>query len=59
MPYTYKIAFCKFRCSNHKLVIESGRYNITPREDCACEHCRNNENISVLDCEYHAFFECS
>ena len=59
IPLKYQIAFAKFRCSNHKLTIEIGRqlhleYNLK-----ICNFCFNKKNLSIIDCEYHVFFQCS
>ena len=56
IPLKYKTAFTKFRCSNHKLNIEVGRqlhiaYNLR-----ICNFCFTENNMSIIDCEYHAFF---
>ena len=44
----------KFRTSSHKLHIESGRYNKTPREQRLCEYCDTNE----IEDEYHFTLSC-
>ena len=44
----------KFRCSNHKLAIETGRYSGIDRNLRYCDMC----NLDVLGDEYHFFFEC-
>ena len=58
IPFVYKRSFSKFRCSNHKLTIETGRHINIPREQRICNYCLNNRNVSVIDCEFHAFFHC-
>ena len=58
IPYIHRNAFGKFRCSNHKLRVETGRHSNTPRDERICLYCFENNHISVLDCEYHAFFHC-
>lgn len=58
IPFKYKIAFAKFRCSNHKLNIELGRHSNTPQNERLCIFCLNHNNVAVIDCEYHAFFQC-
>ena len=47
---------CKFRTTNHKLPIEQGRWNNTPRENRKCNLC-NLEEIGdafhyILNCPY-------
>lgn len=59
IPLKYKTAFTKFRCSNHKLNCEVGRqlhiaYNLR-----ICNFCFTENNMLIIDCEYHAFFKCS
>ena len=49
------MAFCHFRCLNHKLPIELGRFWGVERDDRNCELCRVNR----LGDEYHYLFECS
>ena len=44
----------KFRCSNHKLAVEQGRRNGTPREERLCSQC----DIYVLGDELHFVLEC-
>ena len=45
----------RWRLSNHKLKIETGRYTVplTPREERKCVTC------NVVEDEYHALFICS
>ena len=49
--------FTKFRISNHKLAIETGRYSKpkTPRDQRYCLLCNNDE----VETEQHMIFECS
>ena len=44
----------KFRCSNHKLAIETGRYVGIERNMRFCNICESNR----LGDEYHIMFEC-
>jgi hypothetical protein len=46
--------YTKFRISNHKLLIEYGRYQQIPREERFCKH---RHSGSVED-EFHFAFEC-
>jgi hypothetical protein len=41
----------KFRCSNIKLLIETGRWSMTPREERICHLC----NVG-LGTEFHFFY---
>ena len=54
IPKIYSVYLCKFRLSNHKLSIETGRYNKTPRNLRYYDIC--NEN--VVGDEFHLLFEC-
>ena len=49
------IYIVKFRCSNHKLAIETGRYVGIDRNLRYCDRC----TLNVLRDEYHAFCECN
>ena len=53
LNYRNRITLTKFRTCNHKLPIESGRYNNTPRIDRICLTCR------VLGDEFHSLYECT
>ena len=44
----------KFRCSNIKLPIETGRWSMNPREERICHLC----NVG-LGTEFHFLFECT
>ena len=55
LPNDLAMAFCHFRCLNHKLPIELGRFWGVERDDRNCELCRVNR----LGDEYHYLFECS
>ena len=46
--------YTKFRISNHKLLIEHGRYQQIPREERVCQHC----SIGSVEDEFHFAFEC-
>ena len=52
----YKLTniLCKFRCSTHKLLIESGRYNNIDRASRICKNC----NMNVIEDEYHFLLVC-
>ena len=49
--------FVKFKISNHKLLIEQGRYQIVhlPREHILCPLCNSNQ----VQGEIHFFFQCN
>ena len=44
----------RFRCCNHKLAIERGRYSGINRNLRYCDMC----NLDVPEDEYYFFFEC-
>ena len=46
--------YTKLRISNHKLLIEYGRYHQIPREERICKHC----NLNAIENEFHFAFEC-
>lgn len=55
IPKKFKISHAIFRCSNHKLMVDVGRYSNIAIENRICQICSVNNNISI-DCEYHAVF---
>ena len=57
-PFHLRQAFAKFRCSDHKLNIEVGRHYNIPREERICSFCLENSSISVIEDEFHVFFQC-
>lgn len=50
----YKIALTRFRTSSHSLLIETGRYDGTPRADRTCKSC----NMKQIESEYHFLLVC-
>jgi hypothetical protein len=46
--------YTKLRISNHKLLIEYGRYQQIPKEERICRHC----NLNSIEDEFHFAFEC-
>ena len=53
----HRIALTKLRISNHRLVIETGRFNKITRNERLCRFCKN-ENISDIEDEKHVLFRC-
>ena len=53
----HRIAFTKIRISNHRLDIETGRFNKITRSERLCQFCKN-ENISDIENEKHVLFRC-
>ena len=56
LPYKFRKAISRIRCSNHPLAIEKGRYTNpkTPREERLCMLC----NESVIEDEVHFLLKC-
>lgn len=54
LPPHLMFYLCKFRCSCHRLPIESGRWNNTPRNDRLCTLC----DLQEIGDEYHYIFKC-
>ena len=50
----YKLALTRFRTSSHSLMIETGRYENTPREQRICQFC----NMGKIEDEYHFLLDC-
>ena len=55
LPDDLKTALCNFRCINHRLPIERGRFWGVERDDRLCDICSMNS----LGDEYHYLFECT
>ena len=55
LPKNLAISLCHFRCSNHKLPIEKGRFTSVAHNLRICGFCNNNS----LGDEFHYIFECS
>ena len=54
LPARLRIRLTRFRISNHRLPIETGRWRMKLRRDRVCPHCNNK---SIGD-EFHNLFEC-
>ena len=55
LPADLRRAYSHFRCMNHKLPIEKGRFWGVSRDDRICDLC----NMGNLGDEFHYIFECS
>jgi hypothetical protein len=53
-PKDIAVSMVKFRTSNHKLAVETGRYNDVERHNRHCNLC----NEAQLGDEYHVLLEC-
>ena len=58
IPLKFKTALANFRCSNTKLQIELGRQENIDIHIRLCAYCLLNDNLAIIECEYHAFFIC-
>ena len=58
LPFKLRIAMSRFRCSSHKLAVETGRHKKIPKELRICQYCHENRNLNIVECEYNVFFEC-
>jgi hypothetical protein len=56
LPRHFAVALTKFRCSNHRLPIELGRYNNIPRNERICTKCQNIR--PTVGDEFHFLLEC-
>ena len=54
----HRINLTKFRCGNHKLPVNSGRFQGRPRCERICNLCTSNVTGSSGD-EFHYVFDCS
>ena len=54
LPDKNRILFCKFRTCNHRLPIETGRWQAIERSDRRCNLC----NCSEIGDEYHYILQC-
>ena len=50
-----RILLCKFRTTNHRLIIETGRWQNIDREDRICNLC----NEGLVGDEFHYLLECN
>ncbi len=55
LPPALRIEFCRYRCSNHRLDIELGRYQGIPRNQRLCSKCQTG----VVGDEFHHLMECT
>ena len=52
--FSQRRTYTRFRISNHKLEIEYGRYQNTPRDERICKNC----NLQEVEDEFHFSLEC-
>ena len=50
-----RIVLCRFRCSNFKIPVETGRWSNIPRNERICNLC----DMNVVGDEYHYLFKCT
>ena len=58
LPFKYRKSLSRFRCSSHEFKIETGRHTNVPFEARICQYCYEESTITVIECEYHVFFQC-
>jgi hypothetical protein len=54
LPYDLRKAYCNYRCLNHRLPIEKGRFWGVKRDDRICDLC----DLEHIGDEFHYLFEC-
>ena len=57
IPFYVKKSLAKFRCSNHKFLIETGRHFGIKREQQICQF--TYLNLQCIEDEFHVFFICN
>ena len=55
LDHAPRISLTKFRCGNHRLPVNKGRFQGIPRQERTCTLCTSND---VGD-EFHYLFDCS
>ena len=58
LNFPLRKALARFRCSSHKLMIETGRHQNIPREERICTYCQESRNERTIENEYHVFYVC-
>ena len=58
LPFNIMKSYARFRCSSHKLNIETGRHFNISRNDRICLYCMMQNDLFTVEDEYHAFFHC-
>ena len=51
----HKVALTRFRCANHNLAINKLRPT-RDRVDRICKYCHENNNVNIIEDEYHFIF---
>ena len=54
LSYDLRKAYCNYRCLNHRLPIEKGRFWGVKRDDRICDLC----DLEHIGDEFHYLFEC-
>ena len=57
MTWVQLISFTRFRCGNHRLAIETGRWNSTARDDKLCKYWITKCDFLIED-EMHFLYVC-
>ena len=59
LPFCFRKALAKFRCSNHKFAIELGRHEGIIRENRICLYCQIQVNRNVIEMNFMYFSNAS
>ena len=57
MYQKHRVAQTRFRCANHNLAINKLRPT-HDRVDRICKYCHENNNVNIIEDEYHFMFMC-
>lgn len=55
LPLNFLFIMCKFRCSNHRLPVETGRWHNIPRAERLCHRCGSDD----IGDEFHYILTCN
>ena len=58
MPIEFKSALLRFRCGNHRLEVEVGRWNKIDRLNRICKYCDKVNNNKFVEDELHFLLKC-
>jgi hypothetical protein len=58
IPHRLKSQLARFRTGNHCLEIEVGRHSKVSPENRVCKFCKENNNVDIVENEYHVLLEC-
>lgn len=55
LPFNFLYTLCKFRCGNHRLPVETGRWQTIPRSERSCHLCSSRD----IGDEFHYIMSCN